>query len=88
MQPIPVLHDGIPLDIIQNFPNLLRRVLAMIQERNEESNGALEIDVVLPERVIGINEQRLGAVLPGHMFNDSALAACGRSPGSYQGVAF
>jgi hypothetical protein len=72
----------------------------MIQERNEASNRALEIDVVLPERVIGINEQGLGAVLSVHVFHDSACCSreklrfvsghrfttCG-SPASYQGIA-
>jgi hypothetical protein len=32
----------------------------MIQERNEAGDGALEIDVVLPERVVGVDEEGLG----------------------------
>jgi hypothetical protein len=31
----------------------------MIQKRNEIRNRALEINVVFPKRVIGIDEQRL-----------------------------
>ena len=33
----------------------------MIQERDEVGNRPLEVDVVLPERVIGVDEQRLWA---------------------------
>jgi len=33
----------------------------MIQERDEVRDRALEVDVVLPERVIGVDEQRLWA---------------------------
>jgi hypothetical protein len=32
----------------------------MIQERDEASDGALEVDVVLPERVVGVDEEGLG----------------------------
>ena len=38
-------------------------------------DGALKINVVLPERVIGVDEQSLRAILPGHTSNHSA---CGR----------
>jgi hypothetical protein len=34
----------------------------MVQKRNEIRDGALEVNVVLPERVIGIDEQRLGTI--------------------------
>ena len=72
VQSISVLHNRIPLSIIQNFPYLLRRVFAMIKKRNEASDGALEINIVLPERVIGIDEQGLSAILPVHTSNHSA----------------
>jgi hypothetical protein len=34
----------------------------MIQKRDEGGDGALEVDVVLPERVISIDEKRLGSI--------------------------
>ena len=40
--------------------NLLQRHLAMIEEGDELGNRSLEVNVVLPERVIGIDEQGLG----------------------------
>jgi hypothetical protein len=56
--------DRFPLDFVQAFANLLGRELAVIEERDEVSDRALEINVVLPERVIRVDEQRLrGSVL-------------------------
>src|SRR5208282_2748181 len=40
---------------------------AMVEERNELCNRPFEIDVIFPERVIGIDEQSLGAVLLPHL---------------------
>jgi hypothetical protein len=34
----------------------------MIQKRNEPRDGSLEVDVILPERVIGVDEKGLGLV--------------------------
>jgi hypothetical protein len=51
--------DAFTLNIIQNLAHLLGRVLVMIQKGNEISDGSLEVNVVFPKRVIGINEQRL-----------------------------
>jgi hypothetical protein len=39
----------------------------MIEKRNEVGDGPLKIDVVLPERVIGIDEECLGTVGVGLM---------------------
>jgi hypothetical protein len=44
----------------------------MVQKRNEIRNGPLEVNVVLPQRVIGIDEQglwadRIGTLLHGNM---------------------
>ena len=44
----------------------------MIKKRNEASDGALEINIALPERVIGVDEQGLSAILPVHTSNHSA----------------
>jgi hypothetical protein len=32
----------------------------MIQKRDKASNGPLEVDVVLPERIVGVDEEGLG----------------------------
>ena len=34
----------------------------MVQERNKIRNGAFEVNVVFPESVIGVDEQRLPAI--------------------------
>src|SRR5208283_3965762 len=56
-------------------PNHLRRVLAMVEERNELGDRPFEIDVIFPERVIGIDEQSLGAILSPHGFMITAQGA-------------
>jgi len=32
----------------------------MIQKRDKAGNGPLEVDVVLPERIVGVDEEGLG----------------------------
>ena len=59
LKPVAMLHHTLALHIIQHFPHLLRRELMMIQKRNETRDGALEVDVVLPQRVIGVDEKIL-----------------------------
>src|SRR5271170_781338 len=39
----------------------------MIQKRNKLGDRALEINIIFPERVIGIDEQSLGAILSPHI---------------------
>ena len=43
-------------------------MFAMVEERNELCDRPFEVDVVFPERVIGIDEQSLGAIFPTHEF--------------------
>ena len=62
VQPVAVGDDDSAFHLVQHLAHLLRRVLAMIQERNEAGDGALKIDVVFPQRVVGVDEQRLRAV--------------------------
>jgi hypothetical protein len=33
----------------------------VIEKRNEIRDGAIEVNVVFPERIVGIDEERLGA---------------------------
>src|SRR5262245_9811748 len=62
VQTVAVLYDALPLHIVKNLAHLLGRVFLMVQERNEPCNRTLEIDIVLPERVIGIDEQSLRVI--------------------------
>src|SRR5690242_21868183 len=62
MHAVSVPDDAVALHLIQDFPHLLRRVGVVIEERDELGDGALEVDVVLPERVVGVNEQSLRVV--------------------------
>src|SRR5579859_7570211 len=62
VQSVAVTDNALALDVIQHFAHLPRGILMMVQKRNEIRDGALEVNVVLPERVIGIDEQRLGAI--------------------------
>jgi hypothetical protein len=34
----------------------------MVEKRNKIRDGALEVNVIFPERIIGIDKQRLGAI--------------------------
>ena len=52
-------QDGFALDSIKRLANLGRRVFMVIEEADECSNGALEVDVVFPERIVCIDEQIL-----------------------------
>src|SRR5678816_2679996 len=59
LKPVAMLHHTLALHIIQHFPHLLRRELMMIQKRDETRDRALEVDIVLPERVVGVDEEIL-----------------------------
>ena len=60
VQPIAVLYDAFALYVVEDFAHLLGRELVMIEKRDEVRDGALEVDVVLPERVVGVDEEGLG----------------------------
>ena len=60
VQAVAMFHDAFALHVVENFAHLLGRELVMIEKRNEAGDGPLEVNVVLPERVVGINEKRLG----------------------------
>ena len=62
VQPVAMADDGLALHLVQHFAHLLGRVFVMIQERDEVGDGALKVDVVLPQRIVGIDEQRLRAI--------------------------
>src|ERR1035441_7082417 len=56
---IAMLPDVLALDVVEYVANFVGGVLMMIQEGNEVGDRPLEVDIVLPERVIGIDEQIL-----------------------------
>ena len=60
VQAVSVLHDAFALHIVEHFAHLLGRELVMIEKRDKARDGALEVDVVLPERVVGVDEEGLG----------------------------
>ena len=45
--------------IDEPFANLLRAELAMVQVGDEADDRALEVDIVLPKRVVGVEQQGL-----------------------------
>lgn len=51
--------DGGVLDAIEVAANLFGSVDAVIKVGDEASDGALEVDVVFPEGVVGVDEQGL-----------------------------
>jgi hypothetical protein len=59
VQAVPVLHNAFALNIVQNLTHLFRRKLVMIEKRNETRDRPLKIYVVLPERVVGVDEEGL-----------------------------
>ena len=59
MESVTVRQNALPLHIVQNLPNFSRRTFAVIQEGNKIRDGALKIDIVLPESVVGVDEEVL-----------------------------
>jgi hypothetical protein len=60
VQSITMCHDALALHIVKHFANLLGRKFVVIQKRNELRDRPLEIDIVFPERIVGVNEKVLG----------------------------
>src|SRR5438105_11307656 len=57
VQPIAVSDDAFTFHLVENFAYLNSRILVMVQEGNELSNGPLEVNVIFPESVIGVDER-------------------------------
>src|SRR5580693_10177155 len=60
VQAVAMRHDGFALHIIEHLPHLLGRKLVVIKKRNEADDSPLKVDSVLPERIVGIDQQSLG----------------------------
>jgi hypothetical protein len=56
MQAVAAGEDGRVLDAVEVATDLLGSVDAVIEIGDEAGNGALEVDVVFPERVVGVDE--------------------------------
>src|SRR5689334_8103210 len=56
---VTVLHNAVALNLIQPGAHLQRRVLLMVEERDEAGNRPLEVDVVFPERIVSVDEKCL-----------------------------
>ena len=52
-------EDGFALHGVEGLAHLGRRILVVVQIADEGGDGALEVDVVFPERIVGVDEQRL-----------------------------
>jgi hypothetical protein len=59
METVAVGLDGGVLDLIEMAANLFRGVDAVIEIGDEAGDGALEVDVVFPEGVVGVDQQGL-----------------------------
>lgn len=60
VQPIAVGRNGGMLAVVQVFAHLLRSMDTVVQVGDKAGDGPLKVDIVLPQRVIGVEEQRLG----------------------------
>jgi hypothetical protein len=56
VQAVPMLHDAFSFHVVQNFPHFLGRKFMMIEKRDEAGDRSLEVDIVLPQRVVGVDE--------------------------------
>ena len=59
VQAVAVGEDGGVLDAVEVAANLFGGVDTVIEVGDEAGDGALEVDVVFPERVVGVDEQSL-----------------------------
>lgn len=55
------------LNLVEVAANLFGGVHTMVEVRDEVRDRTLEVDIVLPESIVGINEQRLVSGLPGRV---------------------
>src|SRR5215831_14644709 len=59
VRPIAAFQDGLTLHLVQKRLHLLRRKVLMVQALDEVGNGLVKVNVVFPERVVGVNEESL-----------------------------
>jgi len=61
VQAVSVFDDAFALDVVEDFADSFGREFVIIEERDEARDGAFEVDVVLPERVVGVDEEGWGS---------------------------
>jgi hypothetical protein len=66
VEAVTVGEDGFAFNLIKSLTDLSRSVFAMIEKTDEGGNGALEVDVVFPEGVVGIDQEGLAGGKLGH----------------------
>lgn len=54
--------DGCMLAMVEMLANLCGSVYLMIEIGDEARDGAFEVDVVLPKRIVGIDKQCVAGV--------------------------
>ena len=59
VESVAVGFDGCVLDAVEVTADLFRGVDAVVEVGDEAGDGALEVDVVLPKRVVGVDKQGL-----------------------------
>ena len=62
MQAVSVGQDVRPFHVVQNERTSAGEYSLWFEERDEISDRALEVDVVFPQRIVGIDKQRLRAI--------------------------
>jgi hypothetical protein len=80
VEAIAVTEDGVVLDAIEMAANLFGGVDAMVEVGDEAGDCPLEVDVVLPEGVVGVDEEGLAgrAGDGGEVVHMPIIRACGR----------
>ena len=63
LQAVTLRLDGGALDAVEMLADLLRRVHAVVEVGDERGDRALEVNVVLPQRVVGIEQEGLSGRL-------------------------
>src|SRR5258708_4912104 len=61
VQPVTMFYNAFALHIVEHFPYLFGRKFVMIQKGNKTSDGALEVDIVLPQCVVCVDQKSLRA---------------------------
>ena len=57
LQAVALRLNGCPFDLVEVLADLFGRVHAVVEVGDERGDGSLEVDVVLPQRVVGVEEQ-------------------------------
>ena len=84
-RPVAMHRDVHTLDLVERGANLLARHLGVAEEINEFLDRPLEVDVVLPERVVAVDQEKLASGRACHP-PKATLAGTGRGAGWYEGI--